>query len=259
MSLLFKKYRDISFLFLFILILMVTFLLFVFFFFFVFFFVFFSHPHSFQQEAFQQNLGSNSNIKNILFLGDSILNNQLFVSSGETVQDLLKKQLNSKTQIFNYAQDGATISSVYQQLDQIPNYLNASDSILFISIGGNDILSTLIKDENRDRNSNRREEQDVYLSILFEKYQILLKTIQEKMKLSKMYLLDIYYPIHPYFQLWIPFLEKWNHLLKNNKLSIPVITISNDLNQSNDFTEFIEPSKIGAEKIVEILYNYCIA
>lgn len=272
MSVFFKKYRNISFLFFFILILILITLLFLF---------FFQNTNHSLDEGFQQNPDSNSNsnsdsnIKNILFLGDSILNNQLYVSSGDTVEDLLQKQITSnKIKIFNYAQDGATISSVYQQLHQVPEYLNSADSILFLSIGGNDILSNLLKEENRnnrnngnngnngnDRNNgNNRNEQDIYLSLLFEKYQILLETIHEKMNLSQIYILDIYYPIHPYFQPWISFLKKWNHLLENNKLSIPVITISNDLKESNDFIEFIEPSKSGGEKIAEILYNYsCIA
>ena len=70
--------------------------------------------------------------------------------------------------------------------------------------------------------------------------------------------MDIYYPIHPYFQPWILFIKKWNYLLENNKLSIPVIKISTFLNESSDFVDFIEPSKRGGEKIADILFS-CIA
>ena len=241
MSVFFKKYRNFLVFCLFIFIFIM--LLFLFFF-------LFQNTNDSLDEAFQQNSNSNSNIKNILFLGDSILNNQSYVSSGETVQDLLKKQ-HSSFNVLNYAQDGATISSVYQQIKQIPEYLNSTDSVLFLSIGGNDILSTLLKEENKLK-------QDIYLSILFEKYQILLETIHEKMNLSQIYIMDIYYPIHPYFQPWIPFIKKWNYLLENNKLSIPVIKISTFLNESSDFVDFIEPSKRGGEKIADILFS-CIA
>ena len=241
MSVFFKKYRNFLVFCLFIFIFIM--LLFLFFF-------LFQNTNDSLDEAFQQNSNSNSNIKNILFLGDSILNNQSYVSSGETVQDLLKKQ-HSSFNVLNYAQDGATISSVYQQIKQIPEYLNSTDSVLFLSIGGNDILSTLLKEENKLK-------QDIYLSILFEKYQILLETIHEKMNLSQIYIMDIYYPIHPYFQPWILFIKKWNYLLENNKLSIPVIKISTFLNESSDFVDFIEPSKRGGEKIADILFS-CIA
>ena len=241
MSVFFKKYRNFLVFCLFIFIFIM--LLFLFFF-------LFQNTNDSLDEAFQQNSNSNSNIKNILFLGDSILNNQSYVSSGETVQDLLKKQ-HSSFNVLNYAQDGATISSVYQQIKQIPEYLNSTDSVLFLSIGGNDILSTLLKEENKLK-------QDIYLSILFEKYQILLETIHEKMNLSQIYIMDIYYPIHPYFQPWILFIKKWNYLLENNKLSIPVIKISTFLNESSDFVDFIEPSKGGGEKIADILFS-CIA
>lgn len=229
-----KKYLYLLFQFLF--------LLFTLLLLFQFFKTFFSLKQGFQVD-------STKPIKNILFLGDSILNNQLYVSSERTVQDFLKKKYSYPVSIFNYAQDGATILSVYHQLDHIPEYLNSAETVVFLSIGGNDILVYFLKNPQ-----NRKEEE--FISTLYFSYQTLLKIILKKMNLCKIYILDIYYPVHPSFQTYLPFLKKWNHLLETNHENIPIIKISSYLKESKDFFEFIEPSEYGAEKIANLLFNY---
>lgn len=181
--------------------------------------------------------------KNIIFLGDSILNNSSYVSHSETVQYLFEKK--STIKIFNYAEDGATILSVYQQLEKIPESLNSKQTTIFLSIGGNDILSSLLKNENTNK--------DILISLLFEKYQNLLTVLLEKMDKCKLFLLDIYYPVDSYFKTFISPLEKWNLLLENNKENIPIIKISQNLTEKEDFINNIEPSKYGSEKIANLL------
>jgi hypothetical protein len=76
------------------------------------------------------------------------------------------------------------------------------------------------------------------------------------MNLCKIYILDIYYPSSIYFHSYVPYLKKWNILLENNNEHIPVIKISENLNKSNDFTDFIEPSESGGEKIVDSILPF---
>jgi hypothetical protein len=197
--------------------------------------------------SFIEGFDSSSNIKNIVFLGDSILNNQSYVSYGKSIQDYIEKKNTSYYKIYNFAQDGATIPSIYKIINGIPEYLNSTETIVLISIGGNDILSTMLNHENKNN--------DMYIYKLFFSYQLLLEAIKQKMNLCKIFLLDIYYPPHPHFQNWIPFLKKWNHLLEKNQENYTVIKISENMNESTDFTEFIEPSETGGEKIVNLILS----
>jgi len=196
-------------------------------------------PFFFYYENFQTMNSS----KNIIFLGDSILNNQSYVLPGETVQDLLEKQ--STLKIFNYAEDGANLFSVYQQLEKIPEYLNSTETTIFLSIGGNDILSLILKNENKNN--------DIFILLLFQKYQNLLTVLLEKMNKCYIFILDIYYPVDSYFKSYENFLKKWNLLLDNNNEKIPIIKISLFLNKKEDFTKSIEPSKFASEKIAKLL------
>jgi len=196
-------------------------------------------PFFFYYENFQTMNSS----KNLIFLGDSILNNQSYVLPGETVQDLLEKQ--STLKIFNYAEDGANLFSVYQQLEKIPEYLNSTETTIFLSIGGNDILSLILKNENKNN--------DIFILLLFQKYQNLLTVLLEKMNKCYIFILDIYYPVDSYFKSYENFLKKWNLLLDNNNEKIPIIKISLFLNKKEDFTKSIEPSKFASEKIAKLL------
>ena len=79
-----------------------------------------------------------TNNDNIILIGDSVLNNSNYVSSGTSVADILKTKTDK---VFNFAKDGATISDCYGQLDKIPTQLNKTNTYVFISAGGNDILN----------------------------------------------------------------------------------------------------------------------
>jgi lysophospholipase L1-like esterase len=187
--------------------------------------------------------------KIIILLGDSILDNHLYVSSGISVEDYLKEKTSNKAKIYNFAEDDSTIENVYKQLDLIPQNLNTDNTIIFLSIGGNDIINNYIK---HDRNPN----DSIILQSLFTKYKTLVNFIQEKMNKSKIFLLDIYYPKNVLFQKYIPILHQWNSLLETNMIDYSIIPISKYVTEHKDFTYNIEPSKSGGEKIANVLMQY---
>ena len=202
------------------------------------------------EEGFIQEI-QNKNRKTIILLGDSILNNRSYVSPGDSVEELLKKRTTDT--IYNFAQDNATIHNVVQLLNQIPEHLNNSNTTIFLSLGGNDIIHHYIKNSNCDLQSNS------VLQSIFIKYEILVHMIRQKMNKSHIFLLDIYYPTNNLFQRYKPILQEWNRLLEtNNNINninnnIHILKISQHLNQHQDFTNNIEPSKIGGEKIANLI------
>lgn len=201
-----------------------------------------------KEEGFFIQENQYKNKRTILLLGDSILNNEAYVAPGDSVEDLLKKRTTDS--IYNLAQDDTTIENVFHQINQIPEYLNTSNTSIFLSLGGNDIIRYYIFSKNDLRNSS-------ILQHLFRKYEEVVHIIRQKMNKSRLFLLDIYYPRNISFQMYKPILQEWNRLLEstniNNKNNKNILKISQHLTQNHDFTNNIEPSKIGGEKIANII------
>ena len=79
------------------------------------------------------------NTQNVVLLGDSILNNSGYVRSQYIVGNIIKK-IYPKTIVL--AADNATVSSTHNQIAALQQYphLNTSNTYIFLSVGGNDIL-----------------------------------------------------------------------------------------------------------------------
>ena len=117
-----------------------------------------------------------TNNDNIILIGDSILNNSNYVSEGKSVFDILKTKTNK---VFNVAKDGATISDLYSQLDKIPLDLNMSETYVFISTGGNDIL-------------NKRSQLDeTELVSLFNSYKNFISALRAKLGSVKINIMNL--------------------------------------------------------------------
>jgi len=204
-----------------------------------------------KEEGFFLQENENSNKKTIILLGDSILNNRSYVAPGDSVEVLLKKRTTDS--IYNLAQDDTTIQNIFHQINQIPEHLNNHNTTIFLSLGGNDIIHYYIKNNNNDLQNNS------VLQHLFRKYKTLVHIIHQKMNKSRIFLLDIYYPSNNSFQRYKPILQEWNRLLEinsNSTKNIHILKISQYLNQHQDFTNNIEPSKIGGEKIANLILQY---
>ena len=72
----------------------------------------------------------------VVLLGDSIFDNAAYVSSGASVLEHLRYILPLDWKVTSLAVDGARISSVECQLQQLPD----DTTHLFLSVGGNDVL-----------------------------------------------------------------------------------------------------------------------
>ena len=79
--------------------------------------------------------GYSNEKRNFVFMGDSVLKNNIYVPKDENVAELLKKE---NVNVVNLAKNNAIISDVYNQISDIPESL--PNKIIFLSIGGNDIL-----------------------------------------------------------------------------------------------------------------------
>lgn len=210
-----------------------------------------------KKESFNSKLNENNeniriNKPNIVLLGDSILKNNAYVNNGKSIDDLLAERNNG--QIYCYAVDNSKIVDVYSQLDQIPIDLNLKSTTIFLSIGGNDIL-TYYEDQEGDATNTS------ILNKIFAAYKSLIRSIQTKLPNVNMVLLDIYYPENLRYKQYHHIIKEWNQMIYNfaantNNNIEGVLKISSLLTKQEDFSFAIEPSSVGGEKIVESILNY---
>ena len=180
-----------------------------------------------------------TNNDNILLIGDSVLNNSNYVSADNSVYDNLKTKTSN---VFNYSKDGATINDCYEQLDKIPLELNTSNSCVFISAGGNNILTS--------RNKMTSES----ITKLFNDYEEFIKSVKARLTNAKIYICNLYLPTNARYQIYKQSIEQWNNLISQKSSDYNVIDLNSLLNTPEDFVYDIEPSEIGSKKIANIIY-----
>jgi lysophospholipase L1-like esterase len=195
----------------------------------------------------------NSNKQTFILLGDSILKNDAYVSDGKSIDSLLIEKTNGKT--ISLAIDHSKIVDVFSQINNIPNDVNNNLTTVFLSAGGNDILSYYV-DNNGDTNDKTP------LTPMFSAYKKLVKAIKVKVPEANIVLLDIYYPENMTYKQYHNIISEWNNMIydysKNKNAKIyDVLKISTILTKPEDFTLGIEPSAQGGAKLVgEMLANY---
>jgi hypothetical protein len=200
-------------------------------------------------ETFTNNNKSQNGQKsqNIVLIGDSMLNNSNYVSQGESVPDLLSNKLIGTAAVYNFAKDGATIADCYAQLDKISSNLNNSNTTIFVSCGGNNIL-----------NSRGPTDSD-YITNLFDQYSELLKSVNVVASSANadIYVLNLYTPTSGHYTSYHSAIDQWNQLLDDNASSLgyTVVKTSSLLTVDEDFTYGIEPSYKGGKKLVSKLVN----
>ena len=194
------------------------------------------------EEAFETGVSPT-----LVMLGDSILNNTAYVAHDESVEYLLR-QKNSNSIVF-LAQDNACIGDVLQtQIPKIPT-TTTTETHIFLSAGGNDILNAItgltISTEGIQR--------------LFETYKQLILAIQTNCPTSRLHLFNLYYPTSALLKPYYKYIDAWNHLLRN------FVSQSNNALQEFpmaklcfvdiDFVHVIEPSAICSKKIVQSILS----
>jgi hypothetical protein len=210
---------------------------------------------------------------NIFLLGDSVLNNSQYVPYGNSVCSYLHKVIynnnnnnnnNNLCQHYCFAENNATIYNVYNQFSNINISFNNEATIFYISVGGNDILKFY------DIKKNNLGE----IEIIFEVYKKLIESIKSRFPFIKLGLLNIYFPLSNKYQIYWRAIKKWNDLLYSHyglpapnyfntqtqtqtqtNSNIYLLNINEIMNSSLDFTNNIEPSITGGEKIAKLLFN----
>ena len=184
---------------------------------------------------------SSINKKNIILLGDSILNNSNYVNPGESVSDIIKSK---GRKVINVAVDNSKIKDINKQLNRIPSSYNKSNTYIFLSVGGNDIL-------------NLPSQNDEQINELFKEYLKNIKAIKNKFPKSKIVALNIYHPPSSYYKMYYNSIGLWNELLDQNTFEkYKVLNIDNIIKTKNDLVHHIEPSKQGSIKIANAIVKF---
>ena len=192
----------------------------------------------------------NSDKQSFLLLGDSILKNDAYVSDGKSVEQLLVERTNGKTTCL--AIDHSKIVDIYSQVDKIPQELNTAQTTVFLSAGGNDILTHYVDQGNDSTDTS-------ILGTMFGAYKKLIKSIQKKLPNANIVILDIYYPENMTYKQYHSIINDWNKMVYEyaGKNGLSVLKVSGVLTQPDDFSFGIEPSAIGGRKLVDaILKSY---
>lgn len=204
--------------------------------------------------SFIESFSSNKSSRAIVLLGDSILKNNSYVSDGKAVDNIIEERSlkNDKNiELYSLAENNSKIVDVYSQINKIPLDINNKNTIIFLSSGGNDILSFYV-DQNGDTNDTG------FLNTMMAAYKKLVTGIQTRMNLCQIVLLDVYYPTSNQFAQYKPILEKWNALIATyaREKSFGLLQISHSVTSNDDFTLGIEPSEKGGEKIAQLILDY---
>ena len=204
--------------------------------------------------SFIESFSSNKSSRSIVLLGDSILKNNSYVTDGKGVDNIIEERSlknDQNIELYSLAENNSKIVDVYSQINKIPLDINNKSTIIFLSSGGNDILSFYV-DQHGDTTDTG------FLNTMLAAYKNLIKSIQTRMNLCQIVLLDIYYPTCNQFAQYRPILEKWNGLIATyaRENSLGLLQISQSVTSNDDFTLGIEPSEKGGEKIAQLILDY---
>jgi hypothetical protein len=199
---------------------------------------------AYYNSTFRNIEGFTQNKTNYILLGDSVLNNSVYVPDGSRVAQLLQNI--TKGEVLCLAKNNAVISSVYGQITKIPDSLKTNNTKVLLSVGGNNILNQDLKTLTSD-----------VLKNIFSKYTTLVDTIQSSVPNLQIVVFDVYCPdkYHNYYDIvkeWNTLL--YNYVLQNNlKINLRYFYVSSILTSPDDFTNDIEVSAVGGQKIIDSL------
>jgi hypothetical protein len=178
----------------------------------------------------------------VFTLGDSSLNNSIYVPMAESIPHLLQKQFGATT----LATDGAEIRDVYRQLKDVPSKNSLAGAalkqkkVLLLSVGGNDILNRTSKP----------------MTDLTAAYQQLVAHIKEDVldptKGDQLILQDVYFPADPAYRMYDKDIKGWNKMVAEEAdatKTVLLLKASTLLGNPKDFVYDIEPSGIGGASL----------
>ena len=199
---------------------------------------------------FQESMTEMDKPPKVVLFGDSILNNSRYVPLGKSVGASLQNIYG--TGYKTYAQDGALIHNVYNQVEQFSLYNDASRGIynknmhIVISVGGNDLLNAM----NVYALSN--EKIDKFAS----QYKRLIKHVCSTFPEAHIYLLNVYHPKEERYQKIAKYIDRWNdsveELVESGELKqVALVDVDSVVVKEEDFVSEVEPSSKGGKKIAK--------
>ena len=210
----------------------------------VFFIIGMSYYNTLKSSLYTEQFNNNS-IKNYVLMGDSILNNNSYVPDGKSIASLLKKQT-PHGHVVNLAKNDAIMSQIPPQIDklrELDSKYNDSNTIIFLSVGGNNILMIYENNQTPD------------FDVMIEEYKKLVDSIKIVAPKAKLYLVDLYFPRNEENQKFWPVITEWNNKLSKYAMdnNVSVFKVSSILTGPDDFANKIEPSATGGQKMVDAM------
>ena len=192
--------------------------------------------------------------KNVALLGDSVFDNSAYTQGRPAVVDHLENLLFPSGTATLFAVDGAVTKQVIGQIKKIPK----GTSQLIISSGGNDALQNI--DLLSAEVSSVAEALDQFrapIAFFQQDFETLLEQIAETnipAWCCSIYNGRINPPLHTVAPVAI---RLFNDVIFStaSSFSIPVIDLRKVCTATKDFTNQIEPSAVGGEKIAKAILN----
>jgi len=182
----------------------------------------------------------------VVLIGDSIFQNKGYVQDKHTIEYRLKNKINSMV----LAKDDSRIIDIFSQYKEIPKDLNETNTYLFISIGGNDLLY-----EYQEKGEHIED-----LSAFNKVWENYVREINKIINRTSctVVLTDIYYVYNKTYHKYYNIIDAWNKNLERfcKEKNILLYQISNLVKRRKDFVNNIEPSKYGSEIIANNIVNF---
>ena len=187
--------------------------------------------------SYKENFDKN---KQIILLGDSILENSNYVEQYFSVESNIKKE---HPYVLNLAQDRAVIDNLSLQITHLKKKKINKNDIIFISVGGNDII-------NHYRFKKKEKIKD--LKSLFNKYGKTILRFKNTAS-NQIVLLNIYAP--PKVKDYHNIIDLWNKKQKvfASENNIKILDIHSLVNHESHFIKNIEPSRDGGRIIADAI------
>jgi hypothetical protein len=198
-------------------------------------------------KVFESFVNGNNKNKNIVLIGDSILNNSVYVFEKQSVPELITIGLiKDNRKCYNFAKDGSLINDCILQLDAGLDAGLKEIGTIFVSAGGNNILNSFL---------SIKSDSTAFINNLFVEYLQLIDAIKVAHPSSTIVALNLYYPPNKSFH---PLIKQWNQLISDNSVlnGYNVIKIDELIVSDEDIVYDVEPSFIGGQKIADAILRY---
>lgn len=188
----------------------------------------------------------------IQLVGDSILDNDVYVGTENSVSVVLEKELSKEKtgiQIIKEAVDGYTTKDVVRQIE---NSVLRECHTAVLSIGGNDFLESA----EGFLKSGESATADLVFESIVENHKKIAAHFRKRSQ--NLIILNLYYPFFEGYQeefvskapLWI---DRFNKELFRIYDQSEIIEIDKVFTEQKDFTNIIEPSEVGTIKLVQAI------